>query len=232
MKKVPIIVLWAIAFAYVESAVVEYLRALYYPLQEGGFHFPLQTLAELQALGQEHVTRLWIELGRELATMVMLGTVAACASRNAREGWGHFLIAFGIWDIFYYIWLLVFLDWPPSLWTWDLLFLVPAPWIGPVIAPIVISAVMILCGTIILFCEHRGIPLRTSWTDWVWFVSGGLMVIVAFCWDYEAIVRGGVPRPFHWGVFFVGLATGCLAFAAVVRRNLAIASPGPRAESD
>ena len=78
---------------------------------------------------------LLVDLVREFGTMVMLAAMGLAIGRNLREWFAGFMIAFGVWDIFYYVFLKVILDWPASLWTWDLLFLLPVPWIGPVIAP-------------------------------------------------------------------------------------------------
>jgi hypothetical protein len=81
----------------------------------------------------------WIEVGRETATLVMIGAVAWNVGRSSLErlAWGA--VIFGVWDIGYYAWLWVLAGWPPSLHSWDLLFLIPAPWAGPVWAPIVVS---------------------------------------------------------------------------------------------
>jgi len=145
--------------------VVEYLRALYYPLQEGGFRFPILTFEQLEFMGYEHVRRLVIEFVRELATLVMLVTIGAAAGSNRREAWAHFMIAFGVWDIFYYLWLKLLIDWPPGLLTWDLLFLIPVPWVAPVLAPLIVSVALIVCGLTVLFFESRQRPLVASWRD-------------------------------------------------------------------
>jgi hypothetical protein len=221
VRLVPVIVLWAVSFAFVEAAVVEYLRALYYPPANGGFAFPLQTVEQIRALGEEHWRRLLIEFGREIATLMMLASVGILAGKNRRESWAHFMIAFGVWDIFYYLWLKLFLDWPPDIMTWDLLFLLPVPWVGPVLAPVLISLALIASGLIVLSFESRGHPLITCERDWALVSGGGLMVIASFCWDYHNIINGGRPNPFHWPLFFVGFAVAMAAFVAVVRRQLA-----------
>jgi hypothetical protein len=215
----PAVIVWAIAFAFVESAVVEYLRALYYPLDRGGFQFPLLSLEDIIALGEEHRRRLVIELGREFSTLVMLATIGIAAARNCREAWAHFMIAFGVWDIFYYIWLKIFINWPSSLTTWDLLFLIPVPWISPVLAPVIISLVMILAGIVVLVCEAKGQPLDVGWLHWAAFGSGGVLVMVSFCWDYRNVMNGGLPNPFNWPVFFAGLILAASAFLAVLARH-------------
>jgi len=218
VKRLPIVVVWSIAFAYVESSLVEYLRAIYYPLENGGFRFPVITLDGLKAMGDEHVRRLAIEFGREIATLLMLGAVGLAAARNRREAWAHFMIAFGVWDIFYYVWLKAFIGWPESLMTWDLLFLVPVPWVSPVLAPVLISIAMIAAGTIVLHWEARGQPLQARWVDWLMISSGGAIVIVAFCWDYRNIMDGGIPNPFPWLIFGLGLSLSAATFVRVMMR--------------
>jgi len=211
-------------FAYVESALVEYLRAIYYPLSDGGFQFPLITLDQFHALGDEHLRRLAVELGREFATLVMLAAVGWAAGTNFREAVSHFMIAFGVWDIFYYVWLKIFVGWPPSIMTWDLLFLIPVPWASPVVAPVIVSAVMIVAGLVVLWCEARGRVLSTTWRDWVVFTAGGVVVIVSFCWDWRNTMAGGLPNPFQWTLFLVGLVVSSAWFVWVLRRNFRSAS--------
>src|SRR5882724_9621043 len=131
---------YAVAMAYLESAIVVYLRRLYYPQ---GLSFPL-TIADIEGLRylMAHQSvfdfplaiidtpTLLLELGREAATMVMLATVGIAAGRTKVGKFAYFLLLFGVWDIWYYIWLKVFLGWPASLLTWDVLFLIPVPWVG------------------------------------------------------------------------------------------------------
>lgn len=220
MKKVPFVILWAVMFAYVEFAVVEYLRAIYYPLNAGGFDFPLITLEQLRAMGDEHVRRLNFELGREFATLVMLAAVGWAAGANFREAVAHFMIAFGVWDIFFYLWLKIFLEWPPSIMSWDLLFLIPVPWAAPVVAPVIVSAIMIVSGLVVLWCENCGRALATTWRDWLVFTAGGVVVIISFCWDWRHTMAGGLPNPFHWPLFLVGLSLSSAWFVWVLKREL------------
>jgi hypothetical protein len=219
LKNLVALILWAIAFAFVEAAVVEYLRALYYPNDRGGFQFPLLTAAQIVAMGEEHWRRLLIELSRELCTLIMLTSFGIAAGKNRREAWAYFMIAFGVWDLFFYIWLKLLLDWPASLMTWDLLFLVPLPWVSPVLAPVLVSIALVVCGLVILHYESRNRALRTKWTDWGLLIGSGLVVIISFCWDYANIINGGVPNPFNWWLFLAGLAFGLTIFGAVVWRN-------------
>lgn len=220
LKKAAVVIIWGIAFGFVEASVVEYLRAIYYPVSDGGFHFPIQTLAQFQSMGPEHIHRLEIEVLREFFTLVMLATIAIAAARNRRQAWAHFMIAFGVWDIFYYVWLKVLLDWPAGLVTWDLLFLLPVPWVSPVAAPVIISLGLIIVGLIVLGFEDKGQPLLMTWRDWILIAFGGFIVIVSFCWDYKNIMAGGFPNPFQWKLFFIGLTLSTVTFAFAVRKRL------------
>ncbi|MFH0957371.1 MAG: hypothetical protein V1897_01575 [Pseudomonadota bacterium] len=220
MKRIVIITIWAIAFGFVEASVVEYLRAIYYPLSSGGFQFPMLTLDLIHEMGFEHNQRLQIEVVRELCTLIMLATVSMAAAQNRREAWAYFMITFGVWDISYYVWLKIFLGWPTGVMAWDLLFLIPVPWVAPVIAPVVISIALIASGLTVLYFEERKEPLELEWKSWILIVAGGIVVIMAFCWDYQNIVAGGFPQPFQWVVFLVGLGISATTFLLGVFRRL------------
>jgi hypothetical protein len=152
--------------------------------------------------------------------LVMLVAVGMIAARNRREAWAYFMIAFGVWDIFFYVWLKMFLDWPAGMMTWDLLFLIPVPWVAPVLAPVIISIALIVSGLTVLFFEDKNEPLALQWRDWILLVTGGIIVIISFCWDYPNIMAGGFPRHFQWIVFFLGLALSSATFSMVVLKRL------------
>ena len=217
------LILFGIAFGYVEAAVVVYLRTIFVPIRQEAFRavnhndlFPLLTVEHLQAAGPKYAGLLGIELGRELATILMLAAAGLAIADNFRQWLAGFMIAFGIWDIFYYVFLRLLIGWPESLMTWDLLFLVPVPWVGPVITPVIISLSMILAGGVILGCEAAGKSLRFRWLDWVAIFGGGLTVIVAFCWDWRHLAAGGWPEPFNWPLFVFGEAIGAAGFLHAV----------------
>ena len=140
-----VLAIYAAAMGWVEAVVVVYLRGLL-----GFTHASVPPPPE-QVLG--HLgSQAWVvptEQTREAATIVMLATVAWLAGRSFRSRFGAFLIAFGVWDIFYYVALFLLVRWPPSLTTMDLLFLIPPSplWNQPVWVPIAISCAMIALGT-------------------------------------------------------------------------------------
>ena len=197
--------------AYVESAVVVCLRAIYYPQ---GFAFPLVLMPPGMVA---------IEMGRELATLVMLLGVAMLAGADRWDRILVFCVGFGVWDIAYYVWLWVFLRWPPSLLTWDVLFLIPVPWIGPVVAPVIVSVVLIVGA--LLFLSKRaggragGEPISFPVSLRMLVLAGGALVLGSFMLDFRVVVRQMEPPPFRWGLFGTGVALAVAALVLAVRRK-------------
>uniref|UniRef100_A0A7V2ZHE2 Uncharacterized protein n=1 Tax=Ignavibacterium album TaxID=591197 RepID=A0A7V2ZHE2_9BACT len=192
-KKLFIILLFSIAMAYLESAVVVYLRELYYP---EGFNFPIKLIPDKIIL---------IELGRELATIIMLLAIALIIGKLFIESIAYFLFAFGVWDIFYYLWLKVFINWPESLLTDDLLFLIPVPWISPVLAPVLVSFVFILFSVFALKKTERGIIVKYNKISIAFVLIGVALILTSFVWNYESRLNSVSPVEFLWGFFLVGL---------------------------
>ena len=202
------ILLYAIAMAYLEAAVVVYLRAaLGVPT---GTIFPIDLSPAAMPFG-------WIEVGREGATLVMIGGVAWLAGRSPLERLAWAGVVFGIWDIGYYAFLWVFSGWPPSLGTWDLLFLLPAPWAGPVGAPIAVSAGLIGFG---LACAGRlrsGGSVRFGKRHLGALLLGGAVVIASFLTNAGLVLDGGTPTSFAWPIFAVGMGIGMGAAGMALR---------------
>ena len=218
--------LFTVSFGYVEAAVVAYLREIYQPLHARLYPdrasddlFPLITLDQLRSEGPHHIHCLNTELVREAATLIMLAAAALAVAPTFRTWLAAFSIVFGLWDISFYAFLKLLLDWPNSLLTWDLLFLLPVPWVGPVLAPVLVSLAMIAAGTVTLYRESAGqpIPLRTR--HWLSASIGGLLIVLAFGWDFPNTSAGRDPNPFHWPLFALGLAVGLTAFLHAAFRN-------------
>ena len=168
--------LFAIAMGFLEAIVVVYLRELYYP---NGFSFPLQTMP---------AGILSVELVREICTMVMLLTLAWIAGKNKLQKFAWFIYCFAVWDIFYYVGLKLFLNWPPSLMTWDLLFLIPVAWVGPVLAPVICSLTMILLAASIVVLQEKGYKVRIKLSEWGLIIGGAVIIFIAFIWDHSRII--------------------------------------------
>jgi hypothetical protein len=153
-----IISVFAIAFALLEAAVVVYLRKLFgfdvgYLLPTPKISLNLGFIAFLSPgtliLPDKFITQ--VELLREASTIIILITIALLSAKILRERLGVFLIAFSIWDIFYYVFLRLFSGWPRSLFDIDVFFLIPVPWVGPVLTPMVIFTFLFFLGTHLYF---------------------------------------------------------------------------------
>jgi len=112
----------------------------------------------------------------------------------------------------FYACLKLLLGWPASLFTWDILFLIPVPWVGPVIAPILVSATMITGGIWCLRRETAGRPLQIGLRKTAGVLLGALVIVLSFTLDYRNIMAGGMPHPFHWGVFALGMGIGVVSY--------------------
>ena len=207
-----VVVLFAIAMAWLESATVYYLRVLVDRLDP----YQANPLPIHGALGP-------VELVREAATLVMLLTVGMLAGRTWQTRLGYSAIAFGVWDIFYYVFLKVIYDWPKSLFDWDILFLLPLPWWGPVLAPVSIASLMILWGTLV--SQRRSEQSRPSVASmWVLASIGIVLALYTFMADALHVAHQGVdatrmvlPTTFKWSVFVVALALMAAPVAHLTR---------------
>jgi len=192
--------LFAIAMAYLETTVVIYLRRLYYP---GGFQFPMIAIPPHMAL---------IEIGREAATLIMLWFAARLSGRPFKERFTLFVFTFAVWDIFYYVWLKVLIHWPASWLDWDILFLIPLPWIAPWLAPALISCAFIFAAVFILRFPERFSDKIFNIYGWLAeFVAAGL-ILISFFWQTGSVLRGGVPGYYPWWLLLIGLIIGLANF--------------------
>jgi hypothetical protein len=206
---------FAIAMGFLESAVVVYMREILYP---EGFAFPLSPIPISLAL---------TELLREVATVVMLVTIGIIAAKRFSTGFAWFIYSFAIWDIFYYVFLKLLLGWPESLFTWDVLFLIPTTWTGPVLSPILVSMTMILLAMVILTRAERGMDSRIPPKIWVGLILGSLILLLGFVFDYSQhmlthfslyemlevknpevleVATSYIPLRFPWWIFGIGEA--------------------------
>jgi hypothetical protein len=201
------VAVFGVAFAFVESSVVVYLRALYYP---EGFSFPLKLMEK---------NILLVELSREAATIIMLAAAGSLAGRTRWEKFAYFMIAFGVWDIFYYVWLFVVLGWPGSLFDWDILFLIPLPWIGPVVAAILVSLLMIIAGVIIVRRNGAGQAFRVGIPSWILAIGATGFILYSFMKDTAATLNGAIPAPYDYLLFSIGMILYIAALALAVKSS-------------
>ena len=209
-----IAVIFSIAFAYIESAVVVYLRVIFHP---DGFIFPLSDIDTIL----QHKAILLTEIGREAATIVLILTAAWLCGRNLRQRFAYFIAIFAVWDIFYYIWLKVFSaglkaipDWPLSLMDWDILFLIPMTWASPVLAPVLVSIIMLTFAVMILYRDRCGRPIKASRIEWLGFVAAAVIIVISFCIPGPHIAEPDYQNYFHWPIFALG---NIIAIALFIR---------------
>ena len=214
------VVVFAVAMAWVESAVVLYLRSL---TQEFDPYKPDQTPLAQGIIGAELV--------REFATLLMLGSVGWLAGQTWRSRVALALVAFGTWDIFYYVFLVPLTGWPRSVLDWDILFLLPLPWWGPVLAPVVIAGLMIAGGSLVALSDSHERPLWPSRPTSLAALVGGALALYAFMESAMRALPQGVeslmplrPERFQWPLFLlgvVGLSAPVVELAWRTRRSAA-----------
>jgi hypothetical protein len=174
-----VVLAFGVAMGYLEAAVVVYLRAAL-------------------GLGPPGVAR-------ELATLVMIAAVGWLAGRGGVERLAWAAVAFGAWDVVYYLGLRLVTGWPPALDAWDVLFLVPVPWVGPVWAPIVVSAALVGFGLTAALCIRAGRPIRVGPVRAVAATVGGALIIGSFLVDADRLRAGEVPSWSGWPLLGAGM---------------------------
>lgn len=175
------VTIYSVAMGMLESSVVIYLREMYYP---SGFQFPLKATSYTIAV---------TEFFREMATLIMLLGIGMLVGRNKQERFAWFIYSFAIWDIFYYVFLYLIINWPLSLLDWDILFLIPIMWVGPVWAPILLSILMISLALIILYFSKHKHNSNLNLREWILLIAGALIVIIAFCKDFYLYMTAHFP---------------------------------------
>jgi hypothetical protein len=223
-----LLTVFSIAMAYLESAVVVYLRAIMYP---EGFDFPLAPMQPGIAV---------TEIFREAATVIMLLGAGYLGGRYLTQRFAWFIYCFAVWDIFYYVFLKILVNWPASLMTWDILFLIPSTWTGPVITPVIVSLTMILLALVIILHGQKFEKVMIHRREWILLIAGSVILILAFVWDYSAFLlrhysfgelitlsdktalmrlsQQYIPAHFPWLLFALGEAVILLAAGLFYRR--------------
>lgn len=189
------------AMAWVESAVVFYMRTMIDRIDP----YQSNPLPVVGSLGS-------VELVREAATLAMLLTVGMLAGRSWRGRLGYAAVAFGVWDLLYYVFLKLMCGWPRSLFDWDILFLLPLPWWGPVLAPMSIAIMLIAWGTLATQFEVHppaGLPV---WKQHALGLIGAGLALYVFMADSIRVADQGVdvlrnllPARFNWPLFCMAL---------------------------
>jgi hypothetical protein len=214
LKRIIVLTIFSIAMGLLETAVVVYLRELFY---SGGFSFPLNTI--------DNQTIALTEILREAATIIMLIGIGYMFGRDFITRFAGFLYSFAIWDIFYYIFLKLLLNWPESLFTWDVLFLIPVTWVGPVLAPVIVSLTMILYALFFIYKCNKSDNFKLNTKDWILILASASIILISFTLDnitylvningidnifnisqnqLFAAMENYIPQKFNWWIFGVG----------------------------
>jgi len=199
-----IVVIFGIAFGYIEAAVVVYLRTILYGYASR-LPFPLTCFLSASLL--------LTEVGREAATLILMFTAAWLFGRNRQQRFTFFLTIFTVWDIFYYVWLKILAGWPGSIMDWDILFLIPVVWAGPVLAPVLVSVALLVFAVVILYRRCLERPIRPTPTGWVSFILAALAVVASFCVAGQHAGEPDYRVHFHWPLFAAGYITAVALFA-------------------
>jgi hypothetical protein len=204
---------FAVAMAWMESAVVLYLRTLMNRLE------PYQA-TPLPAVGG----LAFAELVREAATLSMLALVGWLEGQTWRSRLGFFLLAFGIWGLGHYVFLVPLTGWPRSVLDWDVLFLIPLPWWGPMLAPILIALLMVGGGSLLALGDTPERPLWPSrWAVAASLTGAGLALYVFMADAIAATFRGGpslrelLPVRFNWPLFLPAVTLPAVPVAELGR---------------
>ncbi len=202
--------IFSIAMGVLEAIVVIYIRMVYYP---AGFSFPLKFLTP------EMMQVEWI---REISTVIMLAVVGILSGKDNLSRFLYFLYSFAVWDITYYATLKIFLDWPANLLVWDILFLIPLPWLGPVLAPVICSALMLFMTVSFMYMKKVVRDFRVYPREWVFILTGATLVILSYTQDFMTLIFQNefnlyensdfwktaslyVPEKFNWLTFSTGI---------------------------
>jgi hypothetical protein len=219
------LLLFGVTFGLIEAAVVIDLRVLFEPSNGAGATavptgegFPVLTVSQLLR-GSDQASRLLrIEMIREAATIALLATAGLAVGGRTLRVFAAFLTAFGVWDLAYYAAFRCLTGWPATVWAWDLLFLLPVCWSGPVLAPMIVAATMVVCGLHTIARDLSGKPLRPGPGHWLAVLGGGFVIIAAFCANARVVAEGGVPTEFPWGIFQFGELVAVTGYAAAASR--------------
>ena len=205
---------FSVAMGLLEAAVVVYLRKLLY---SSGFDFPVEPI---------HDTTIgFTEILREAATLIMLLTIGYIYGKTLISRFAAFLFSFAVWDIFYYVFLKVLIGWPESLLTWDVLFLIPVTWVGPVVAPVIVSLTMILYAFVFWNRDKHNGRAGANKVEWTGFILGAIVIFISFVYDpflhvlqHQSVnsafnfngdslmnlMNVYIPQSFNWWIFGIG----------------------------
>lgn len=185
--------IFGLSFAFCESAVVVYLRKLYYI---DNILFPLIEIPK---------DILIVEVLREFSTLIILFSSSVLIGKLRQNRIATFFYLFGVWDIFYYIFLYLLIKWPKSLFDWDILFLIPIPWVSPVYAPLLCSISFITFSIFMFYLTNEGYPVPILFKDFILFLISVVLILLSFFSQTINVLNNQIPEKFPHFLFFSGL---------------------------
>jgi hypothetical protein len=167
----------------------------------------------------------------------MLLSLAFVVTQSWVKRLAAFIFCFGTWDIFYYVFLRLLVGWPESLFTWDILFLVPVPWVGRVLDPVLVALLMILMGCFLLARDESSNQRRIPLVWWLSLVLANVLMLFSMMQDYVFYLSQGrsgsamwnvdgtlfedlatyVPEVFNWPLFLAGYALALLFVLRLIK---------------
>ncbi len=228
-KKLILLSIFSISMAFMESAVAIYLRKLYYPSAD---IFPIRAM---------DFNIVCIEILREGATLIMLICAGIFCGRTRFLSIAYSIFAFGIWDIFYYVFLKILISWPESFLSWDILFLIPVTWIGPVITPVLVSFFLITLSCFMILMDANRYRTEFTPTEKTLLITGTVLILYSYTFDMtKIIVENGylsdllrlwknkdfmnkistfIPDQFSWKIFSSGFVMYLLMLLIYIFRR-------------
>ncbi len=191
------VIVFAIAMGILEAICVVYIRQIIFPPDGNITNTPISDF------------NFGLEALREAMTIIMLTTVSILSAYNIRTRLAMFFLAFGTWDILYYIGLRLFLNWPTTIMDWDTLFLIPVAWYSPVLVPVLISTYFIGGSIFIILHEGNGIKLKFNYAVVLLQFAAFVVWFYSFVMNSAAISENGYANAeYSWALFLLGLTLG------------------------
>ena len=92
-------------------------------------------------------------------------------------------------------------------------------WVGPVLAPVLVSLSLIYAGIIILVKMDRDYRFQFDKKFWIMEIMAGIIIIITFMIPGIAVINQTVPKSFPWFIFLPGLFFGLVVFHSYLMKD-------------
>lgn len=204
----------AVALAYVDASAAVYQMDLL-------AIDPAKPFSLLPYLPESAAWLISLEAYRKVALLAVILIYVFRFSPGGLYGFLIFTIIASAWTLGYYAWLYILLGWPPSVFTFTMLFQFPVYWVSPVLCPLLLAFTATVAASSLLVLAQSRIAPHPSIAHWVLVIAGGIVCGYSFIGEssYDA---GGLGPRFPWEVFWVGYLLAVLPtlhFIIVLRRK-------------